>query len=160
MVTEIFISWFNFLFKLMCTIIKIIYRCVPVPTGVCTVTSETGYHIANFHNASFVSLTLADILANKNLGLECKSVILTIVCDYFFQPCNQDTGHLVSVCESSCPVLEGILEMCFPLINDSLESEQLHSVFRTFNCSDPSSYLLKGVPIEETICRNLTYLGI
>ena len=131
---------------------------MPVPTGICTVASETGYYIQNDRDSIIAFLALAEV-QNDEFPSNCNNVLLKFICEYVFIPCNRHTGYQVSVCQSSCSIFERIMSRCFPFLNASLQSQQLLTEFVTFSCFDPSSYLLGNVPVDNELCIDLSSYG-
>ena len=72
-------------------------------------------------------------------------------------------GEQLSLCEGQCERIDQILEEeCG--IHELLASQNITTInpfisaFVMYNCSDPSSYQIAGVPVDNTSCLTMTDL--
>lgn len=61
-------------------------------------------------------------------------------------------GTQMLICDDQCSTITGIVEMCQFLSNVSAPSDPFFEYLRMFNCSDPTTYLIQGIPINDMEC--------
>ena len=149
-------------------------RCEPAiatdQTTLCPfIHSSTNYYIV-VSNESKAILQSVGVLA-KNKDFKCHQFIGFSLCLYLFRNCelrntsDPSSGWQLSVCKNRCSDLSKLSLECvnqsnIPTLLEN-NNEAIHIFIAwalNFNCSDPTSYAVPGVPISNTSCDNVSFI--
>ena len=147
-------------------------RCEPATdqTTLCNfIHSPTNYYIV-VTNESEAILQSVGVLA-KNKDLKCNQFFAFSLCLYLFRNCelhntsDPSSGWQLSVCKNRCSDLNKLTVECIDqsgiqtlLENSNNEAIPIFIAWAlNFNCSDPTSYAVPGVPISNT-CDNISFI--
>ena len=104
--------------------------------------------------------TLSELVASINTNSFCVDAVLTIACYYLFPDCNVEVGSQLVFCPSVCPSIEILKSRCSEEFNELKNSKTDFANFLTnLTCSDPDTYALPGVQIDQESCVDLQNLG-
>ena len=133
--------------------------------------SVTHYHIV-VSNESEVIVQAAFELAQRNNN-KCNQFIAFSFCHYLFRNCelrnssDPSSGLQLSVCKNRCSDLMKVGVECFneslfrtvvENLSDNEDIFKLAAWTLNFNCSDPTSYAVPGVPISNTSCDDISFI--
>ena len=133
--------------------------------------SPPHYHmvISNESEAILQSLSeLRQIKSNK-----CNQFIAFFLCFYLFRNCelrntsDPSSGWQLSVCQSKCPSLfkvgiecldESDFQTALENSNNNEAVQEIVALSSNFNCYDPTTYAVPGVPISNTSCDDISFI--
>ena len=110
----------------------------------------------------------------QNKNSKCNQFIVFFLCFYLFRNCelhntsDPSSDWQLSICENRCSDIKTLFIECIDqlsiqtLLNNS-NNEATHIFIAwilNFNCSDPTTYAVPGVPIGNTYtsCDNVNYI--
>ena len=137
-------------------------RCLPVPTGTCTIIRDSQYYVAVPERRDDKTLfqTLSDLGSSIHINSFCVDVLLTVTCYYLFPDCNIEVGSQLVFCQSMCPEIEMLKARCSEEFNELRMIESDFADFLTnLTCSDPNTYAVSGVDIDQDKCVDLQKLS-
>lgn len=150
------IPWlYSSTFKLLCS-------CRAIPTGVCSLSSSTGYY---FRQSAVDENVVIQLLNDNNAALEnftvdkeyCRdSHILTeLVCLFVYPPCIPGmTVEVVGICRESCAFVLNFIDQCIQVHHFTAENSSSDRFITTLmSCLETSpSLLTSGVDVSENQC--------
>ena len=104
---------------------------------------------------------------------KCNQFIAFSFCHYLFRNCelrntsDPSSGLQLSVCKNRCSDLMKVDVECFneshfqtvvENLSDNEDIFKLAAWSLNFNCSDPTTYALPGVPISNTSCDDISFI--
>ena len=135
--------------------------------------SPTNYHIVVTNESEAVLQTLGDFTqSNSN---KCNQLSAFFLCFYLFRNCelhntsDPSSGLQLSICQSKCPSLFKVGAECFEesnfqtstvleKSNNNTAVQEIVATALKFNCHDPTTYAVPGVPISNTACDNVSFI--
>ena len=166
---EFIYTLFNILCIFLCS-----YRCEPATkhTNLCNfIHSTTHYHIVVSNESEAILQSVGELIQSKSN--KCNQFIGFAICLYLFRNCElhntsvPSSGLQLSVCQSKCPSLLKIANECIDesdfqtLLENSNYNEAVREIVvwtMNFNCYDPTTYAVPGVPISNTSCHNMSFI--
>ena len=133
-----------------------------MPTGTCTIIRDSQFYVPVMERRDDKTLfqTLSDLRESINFDSFCVDVVLSIACYYLFPDCNVEVGSQLVFCQSVCPEIEMLKAICSEEFNALRRTESDFADFLTnLTCSDPSTYAIPGVQIDQDKCVDLRNLG-
>ena len=133
--------------------------------------SATHYHIVVTNESETILQSVTELIQSKSN--KCNQFIAFSLCLYLFRNCelrktsDPSSGLQLSVCQSKC---SGLLKVASECLDESdfqtaLEisnyNKAVHEIVAwtlNFNCYDPTTYAVPGVPISNTSCNNLSFI--
>ena len=104
---------------------------------------------------------------------KCNQFLVFSLCVYLFRNCelhntsDPSSGLQLSVCKNRCPDLMKVGVECFneshfqtvvETLSDNESILKLAAWGLNFNCYDPTTYAVPGVPISNTSCDNISFI--
>ena len=132
------------------------------------INSTTHYHIVVTNESEAILQSVNELTQTKNN--KCNQFIAFSLCLYLFRNCelrnssDPSSGMQLSICQSNCYGLLRITVECLDdsdfraLLQNSNYNEEIAAWALNFNCYNPSTYGIPGVPISKTSCNNISFI--
>ena len=153
------------------------YRCEPATehTSVCNFihSAATYYHIVVSNESDAILKSLSDLTHVQSKSNKCNQFFAFALCLYLFRNCelrnisDSSSGLQLSICKSKCSGLLKVTSECLyesdfrTLLEISNNNEAVHEIVvwsLNFDCYDPTTYAVPGVPISNTSCDNISFI--
>jgi len=87
----------------------------------------------------------------------CSTFMKTLLCFYYYLPCDVTSSKLLPFCDARCSELDGMLKKCDIFSPQLIIDPNLG--FSTFNCSNPETYFT-NIPfmVSNTSCSKLYFM--
>ena len=127
--------------------------------------SPTHYYIVFSNGSKALLQSVSEFTQGKNN--KCNQFITFTFCSYLFRSCelhnlsDPSSGLQLSICQSKCSSLLKVTSECLDESNFQNVDEALQEIvawYLNFNCYNPSSYAIPGVPISNTSCDNISFI--
>ena len=105
-----------------------------------------------------------ELITNKSS--KCTHFIAYMLCFYMFRVCEPSDGSQLIICTDKCPGMTTLYQECISrsTLESVLENSQDDAVIKlmssaaNFSCSDPETYAVPGVPINQATCEDISYI--
>ena len=169
----IYVHWINcyILCIFLCT-----YRCEPVTkhtrSNVCNFIHDfpIHYHIVVSNESEAILQSVNDYTQSKSKSNKCNQYIAFTICFYLYRNCelhnssDPSSGLQLSICQNKCSSLLKISAECLDEhdfktgLENSNYNKEMVAWGLNFNCYNPISYAVPGVPISNTSCDNISFI--
>ena len=104
---------------------------------------------------------------------KCKQFIAFFLCFYLYRTCelrntsDPSSGWQLSICKNKCASLvkvgieclnESNFQTALENSNNNEAVQEIVALSLNFNCYDPTTYAVPGVPISNTSCDNIIFI--
>ena len=140
----------------------------------CTlINSPTNYRIVVSNESEAILKSFGVVIHSKSD--KCNQHIAFSLCYYLFRNCelhntsDPSSGLQLSICKSKCSGLKKLGDECFDEsdfaaleninYNYTKTEQEIIAWALNFNCYDPSTYAVPGVPISNTSCDDISFIN-
>ena len=141
-------------------------------TNVCIfIYYATHYHIVVSNESEAILQSMIELPQKKSNV--CNRFITFSICFFLFRKCelrntsDPSSGWQLSICKNKCSGLKKVARECLDetdfqnlleSLNYSEPAQEIVAWALNFDCYDPTTYAVPGVPISNTSCDNISFI--